>query len=306
MENRTTQFLSWKLALSGFCLIAVILAGAYARARAEPAPNRLGLPASGTVFTLEGLDYNLYYYMPNQFRGIFRKRPYKIVKVYYPASFANNSISNGVANLNAALRSTPGQKIVLAHSQGAQVASRWMRKHAKDPAAPKPNELTFVLFGNPLRSDGKGYIIGRPEVGGTEGAPTPTDTPWHIIDVARRYEGWADWPGDKAHSMAQANANAGKFLFHPDYAKVNIHDPKSTVWNHGNTTYVLTKEGTLPMLHFSRGTPDAVIRAMRRYIESAYSRPPNDPRERAEQINDPRGKTLLKLWGVPPYGVPAK
>ena len=170
-----------------------------------------------------------------------------MVKVKYPASLAPNSISDGVLNLDAALRTTPGQKIVLAQSQGAQVASRWMREHAGDPAAPRPSELTFVLTGNPLRSDGGGYIIGRTEVGGTTGLPTPTDTPWHIIDVARRYDGWADWPVDQDNETAIKNAKMGKRKLHTKYSKVDINDPRSTVWTRGNTTYVLTYEDSLPI-----------------------------------------------------------
>ncbi len=63
-----------------------------------------------------------------------------------------------------------------------------MREHANDPSAPPPNRVMFILLGNPLRSVG-GHGTGHREFEGTVGEPTPTATPWTIVDVARRYDG---------------------------------------------------------------------------------------------------------------------
>ncbi len=39
--------------------------------------------------------------------------------------------------------------VVFAFSNGAMVASEWMAEHADDPDAPSPDEVSFVLIGNP-------------------------------------------------------------------------------------------------------------------------------------------------------------
>lgn len=234
--------------------------------------NRLQIPGSATVLTLSGLNFNLYNTMPRQFRGLFARPPYTMVQVKYPANIARNSIAKGVEMLDEALRTTPGPKIVMGHSQGAQVCSRWMREHANDTTAPKPDELLFILTGNPLRSTG-GYIIGRKEVGGTIGVATPTHTPWRIIDVARRYDGWADWVQDEHNKLAVKNANIGKQTLHKKYDEVDFFSPTHTIWISGNTTYVLTWEQELPVLKGS-SSPLSRVDAARAEIEAAYTNRP--------------------------------
>jgi hypothetical protein len=191
-----------------------------------------------------------------------------MLQVHYPASIARNTISKGVSALNDALHETPGPIIVLAHSQGAQVVSHWLREHADDPTAPRPDQLTFILCGNPLRSFG-GHAIGRREFGGTIGEPTPTTTRWTVIDVARRYDGWADWPADENNQLAKKNAMIGMHSYHVHYDEVDLNDPAHTAWRLGNTVFVLTHE-TPPILRKAR------YRATTAAIESAYNRPPND------------------------------
>ncbi len=138
--------------------------------------------------------------------GIFAQDPYSIVKLDYP-TWGLNSIKEGVKILDAALMSTSGDIIVAGHSEGAQVASRWIRQYASDPVrADLATRLTFVLTGNPPLRSGSGKAIGLRESDGVIGQPTPTTTPWPIIDVARRWDGWADWPTDTTSEWAVANA----------------------------------------------------------------------------------------------------
>jgi pimeloyl-ACP methyl ester carboxylesterase len=228
------------------------------------------MPPAATVLTLSGLNFNLTNYMPRQFGGLFARPPYVLRKVSYPASLAADSIARGVAALDAALRETPGPVIVLAHSQGAQVASHWMRAHADDPAAPSGHRLVFLLTGNPLRAEG-GYAIGRREVGGTIGQPTPVTSRWRVIDVARRYDGWADWPADTANRRAVEAARAGMMRLHTRYDEVDLSDPTNTVWSRGTTTFVLTRE--TPPLRTLRASERTVVQAE---IERAYRRPPDE------------------------------
>lgn len=237
-----------------------------------PAPSAgqdrsLALPPSATVLTLSGLNFNLTNYMPRQFGGVFARRPYVLRQVRYPASLAPRSIARGVAALDAALRETAGPVIVLAHSQGAQVASHWIREHARDSGAPSGDRLVFLLTGNPLRAEG-GYAIGRREVGGTIGLPTPVASRWRVIDVARRYDGWADWPADAGNRRAVDAARAGMMRRHTHYDEVDLFDPSHTVWTRGTTTFVLTREA--PPLRAGSSADAAEV-------ERAYRRPPNDP-----------------------------
>ncbi len=159
-------------------------------------------------------------------------------------------------------------------------------------------KLTFILFGNPLRSTG-GAIIGKTEVGGTIGVPTPTNTKWPIVDVARRYDGWADWVQDSNNQWAVDNAMAGRRSVHPKYESVDIYAPTSTVWQSGNTTYVLTKEDNLPLWDDNSQYPLGVRSAMRAQIERAYTRPANDPKTIILPIESADWENQLRSWGVP-------
>lgn len=207
--------------------VAIIITAACTR----PAPVALDsdtaiqIPQQATVLTLLGLNFDTYNYMPYQLRGMFRKSPYVLRKVEYPASADRDSISTGVVNLNTALRATAGPKIVLAHSQGAQVASRWMRKYATDPTAPQ--DVTFILTGNPLRNP-TGKIVGGWEIGGTRGVATSLTTPWPIIDVARQQDYWAIWTGTTNRSGA-----------HTHYDVVDLFSSQNVVTHTGNTTFVV-------------------------------------------------------------------
>ncbi len=230
----------------------------------------LGVPTSATVLALPGMDFHQKNDMPDQLQAQFSKKPYAMNVIDYPRNASKTSISTGVANLNAALRATPGRKIVLAYSQGAQVASAWMLQYANDTSAPPPSELTFILTGNPLRS-GSGSGIGHLTWDGSRGIATSTSTPWHIVDVARRYDGWADWPADTNNQEAVKNANKGKTTIHTKYSEVDLYNPTNTFWVRGNTTFVLTYEAQLPM-YIELVVSDEEAAATRARIESAYHR----------------------------------
>ncbi|QZT58343.1 PE-PPE domain-containing protein [Mycolicibacterium austroafricanum] len=237
------------------------------------------LPAAATVITLRGRNY-LGSLSPDRmddhFGGMFAEDPYTMVKLTYPDSEDSDAISDAVAMLDAQLMSTPGDIIVMGHSFGAQVCSRWMRVYARDPVRrAMADRLTFVLTGNPLRSD-NGKVVGMLEIDAWIGLPTPTTTPWQIIDVARRWDGWADWPDDSSNATAARNARAGQNYLHPNYDDVDLYDPQNTVWRNGNTTYVLTHEDDLPMFRYWWGVPSDFESVVRAEVESAYNRPSAD------------------------------
>jgi len=208
-----------------------------------------------TVLTLEPLDFNvLGNTLKLQLRGI-PCRGREVIKVDYPASFQKDTIDLGVAALDAALRRVTGPKLVFAHSQGAQVVSRWLRT----PSEQIP-QVEFLLIGNPLRKYG-GYIIGRPEVGGRQGLPTPDDTVYPVIDLKLQYDGWADWPGDVGNLWSKLNAKQGQNKRHCyGYLDADPADPQALTYTVGNTRYVM-----IP------GKP--VIPVPKAWIESSYARP---------------------------------
>lgn len=212
-----------------------------------------------TVLTLEPLDFNV---LGNTLRFQLRGKPCagdKVVKVDYPASFAKDSINEGVEALDRALRSFTGPKLVFGHSQGAQVASRWLRRNADKEVIP---DVRFLLIGNPLRKYG-GFIVGKPEVGGEIGLPTPNDTPYPVTDVTVQYDGWSDIPTKKRPSLlAKLNATVGKNGRHCyGYVTADIDDPKRKTFVENTTWYVLLPGK--PVIPF---VPQSLI-------EKSYARP---------------------------------
>jgi pimeloyl-ACP methyl ester carboxylesterase len=155
----------------------------------------------------------------------------QLVDVPYTASLDANSITDGVTALDAALKNTPGDVVVMGHSQGAQVISRWLREHADDPDAPDPSRVSFLLTGNPLRP-GTGRIVGGVEVGGTTGQPTREDTRYQVTDVARQHDGWAI-----KGPLWGRNGWWGMFVDHMRYNNVDLNNAISRTVV-GNTIYL--------------------------------------------------------------------
>ncbi|MGB0973237.1 MAG: PE-PPE domain-containing protein, partial [Mycobacterium sp.] len=176
----------------------------------------------------------------------------------------------GVALVDYTLHSegSPGQQIVFGYSQGARVASGWLKKHAGTADAPTPDELSLVLIGNPGRKYGGGHV--------EWGQPTPA-TDYSVLDVSRQYDLGSDVPDDRFNLLAMANALAGFGSVHMDYADVDIYDPANYVWTEGNTTYVFVPAKRLPILDplYVLGLTelaDALDAPLRAIIEEGYDR----------------------------------
>ena len=284
--------------------IAVQAAATAPRTAAASTSADINLPAVATVFTLRGMNVLGLTYSPiaREYGGIFAEAPYTMVDLKYSAAWSKTSITQGVQMLDAALMSTPGDIIVMAHSEGAQVASRWMRTYANDPTrAALATRVTFLLSGNPLRSSqgGGGRMIGRWENDGVRALATPTTTPWPIIDVARRWDGWADWPVDTSNKIAVRNARIGMTVFHMNYANVNLYDSTNTVWHDGNTTYVLTHENTPPIMRRYCSADPNTVSVVRAQVEAAYNRPPNDVAVPVVPTTSAYGQRILSKLGIP-------
>ncbi|MFM8798879.1 MAG: PE-PPE domain-containing protein [Fluviibacter sp.] len=185
-----------------------------------------------TVLTISALDVGLdktVNYMKRVCKGFAVADGRTQIQVKYPATLdptGTGSIATGAEKLNTLIRITSGPKIVLGYSQGAQVAGAWLRKYAYTPNSPNPDELSFILIGNPERKYGQ-----QPWTKKT----TPDDTRYKIRDVARRGDNWSDWQNTTDNRFAAMFGST-----HLNYWNVDIYDPKAETRKIvGNTTYVV-------------------------------------------------------------------
>lgn len=155
-----------------------------------------------------------------------------------------------VSALNSAVRNTTGPVIVFAYSQGGVTVNNWMKKYADDPTAPSPDRLRFVLTANPTRA----YNGQRPDL-------IMRPNRWKVLDIARQYDGAADYPNVKSSSSYAQTAffvaTVGFWDYHLRYQDVDPYDPRNLVYTDGNTTYVMS--------------PTSV--ANKSFYERAYNRP---------------------------------
>ncbi|MCH9733748.1 MAG: PE-PPE domain-containing protein [Actinomycetia bacterium] len=210
------------------------------------------------------------------------------VAVPYPYLFR----SVGVEDLDAALHSdgSTGHQIVYGYSQGARVASDWLNEYGGTADAPTPDELSFVLIGNPGRKYGGGHV--------SWGQTTPA-TDYSVLDVSRQYDLATDVPDDPSNFLAMANALAGFSQVHTEYEDIDIYDPANYVWKEGNTTYVFVPADRLPILTLLYGLgldglADALDPLLRPLIEKGYDRSylpdqPGLPPSEAESESEPEG-----------------
>ncbi len=174
-----------------------------------------------------------------------------------------------VNNLDEALRDgTTGRQYVFAYSQGARVVSLWLQTRSQVEGAPTPDDLGFVLMGNPGR-----------KYGGADGDwdQVIPETDYHVIDVSRQYDAASDFPDNPFNLLALLNANAGFLFVHQDYEDVDIYDPANYVWTEGNTTYVYVPTKNLPLLEPLRwvglsALADALNEPLKEIVERAYDR----------------------------------
>lgn len=242
---------------------------------------------SRTVYTLQPLNFNLEDSLTPALQGTMCLSPNTCVQVKHPAALGSWSITAGADNLNTALNTDGLTDVtVFALSQGAQSVTEWGDKYAA--ALPSPERVTFVLIGNPERSGGF-----RDQNGFT--SPTthnPDPDRFTYIDIARQYDGWADWP-DRFEVLAVINATMGMFTVHNDYVSISaptsveeIHqtvedDPdadKNLVWKKNDTYYVLNKTDILPIARpltwvGLNDTAKKISDDLRPRIEAAYDRP---------------------------------
>ncbi|MCB0927364.1 MAG: PE-PPE domain-containing protein [Mycobacterium sp.] len=221
-------------------------------------------------------------------------------KIDYPASIWpvstgylsdpkwNDSVTQGVQKLTAENRGTGD--VVFGFSQGAVVASKYKADHPSTAANPGP---TYVLVENPSRPNGG--VMARfagltvPIMDLTFSGATPVGdeaSPSKTVDVARQYDGWADFPTYPLNLLATANAIMGIVLVHgktqTELTGQNLVDAKGNdtdsmyYQKHGDTTYYLIRTDTLPLLMpvaaISPQLAAALDPPLRALIETGYDR----------------------------------
>ncbi|WP_167100192.1 PE-PPE domain-containing protein [Mycobacterium sp. DL592] len=192
----------------------------------------------------------------------------------------NDSVAQGVANLDAR---NPTGNVVFGLSQGAVVASQYKAEH------PGGTGNTFVLVENPSRPNGG--VLARfnglhiPILNVTFSGATP-DNGDPTIDVARQYDGWADFPTRPLNLLATANAVLGMIYIHgrtqteltaADLAAAKASGDSMYYQQHSNTTYYLVRTPRLPLLMPLTGVlPESLLNswdsALRPIIEQGYDR----------------------------------
>lgn len=172
---------------------------------------------------------------------------------------------NGLKTIDATIDATPGTKVVFSYSEGARSVTGWLKEHADDPDAPSPDELSFVVIGNPTRA-----------YGGSDSAVMP-QTQYQVIDISRQYDFASDFPDNPFNLLTLLNSLAAFTVIHTAYEDVDMYDPANIVWKEGNTTYVFVPTENLPLLEPLRqlgltDLADALNGPLKEIVERGYDR----------------------------------
>lgn len=265
--------------LASIALASIVVANAFAPGKAKAADE----PVAATVLTINPAFFPL---PSNWLRGELFAAPNVKVKVPYTNLPNAYFVHQGADILNQLLHSTPGRKIVLGHSEGAQVEDDWLRRYGPTSDI-DPTSVTFVLTGDPEAKYGGCTTISNSGCTAAYGGRGfPADTRYTVKVLIRQYDFWADCPGDLANSVARFNRVAANFVGgtgelrgpHLDYSKLSLTDPGNKSYVEGNATYILGAPATyyLPMVTWRlESAENKRIHELqwRPMVESAYNRP---------------------------------
>lgn len=169
------------------------------------------------------------------------------VAVIEPSIFVEEVIPLGpldlaIESLNYHLHSYPvGTKIlVMGHSLGAVVSSRWLDRYADDVDAPDAADVRFLLFGSPYRKYG-GRNRDMPH-------PTRTDTQYDVTDATVAYDYYSDMPTAVEptwQSLLNVELGFPRHTF--GYLTASLDAPENHTYEEGNTTFVfMPRPPTIP------------------------------------------------------------
>ncbi|MBI5338376.1 MAG: PE-PPE domain-containing protein [Mycolicibacterium rufum] len=143
-----------------------------------------------------------------------------------------------------------GSYVIFGYSESSTIASIQKLQLIAHPVAPT---VDFLLVANPNRPNGG--ILERfvgayiPILGVTFSGATPTfspqPTPLTTVDVARQYDGWADFPTNPLNLLSDVNAFAGTVLLHGKYFGVGTPQLQG---QYQDSTYYLIPRPVTPLL----------------------------------------------------------
>ncbi|MDD7813702.1 PE-PPE domain-containing protein [Mycobacterium sp. CSUR Q5927] len=167
----------------------------------------------GLNLTSLGLQYVL-------LRGSLFQLGDTVYRLPYTNQAGIANINGGVTALNNKLTSTSGDILVFGYSEGAQVATKWLRQYGKNTPVTPASRLQFLLIGNAERRYG-GFAYKHQNLAticDVDGLPDPlpdgtSTVPYKVTDFARQYDGFADFPS--ATDIQQAVDSVGAALSDP-------------------------------------------------------------------------------------------
>ncbi|AFM18844.1 PE-PPE domain-containing protein [Mycolicibacterium chubuense NBB4] len=174
--------------------------------------------------------------------------------------------------------------VVYSYSESSTVATDEKRYLIAHPA---PADVSFLMLANPNRPNGG--ILERfagvhiPILGVTFNGATPTDSPRSAplttVDIARQYDGWADFPTNPLNLLSDLNALVGTVLVHGNYFGVGTPELQG---QYQDTTYYLVPTPVVPLLMpltwiplGGRALAIALDPALRVLVETGYDRTTN-------------------------------
>ena len=159
---------------------------------------------------------------------------YTFVDVPYPQTIGpfsglgtpsmGESVATGRAHLETAINATAGKILVIGNSQGSLPADDERARLAKDPNAPSPNRLSFLVNGDPEQ---RGGLFDRLFGPGTYipilnyTTVGQVDSQYDLVVFANEYDGIADFPDRPWNLLASLNALFGVAYLHAATGSLN-------------------------------------------------------------------------------------
>ncbi|KUI24401.1 hypothetical protein AU194_27460 [Mycobacterium sp. GA-2829] len=239
---------------------------------------------------------------PDDYQAVAVHTPEEFSPVFGTTTFGD-SVDAGLANLGdcvsrkASCVSRPVQAdpdaqlppaefespfVIYGYSQSAIIATLLKRQLIEQYGDSEDlPDIDFVLLANPNRPNGgimqrfEGLSI--PLLNVTFNGSTPTNGGFDTVDVARQYDGWADFPVYPMNMLATMNALMGIYYLHGDYWSTGVAAPLEQA-EVGDTTYYMIPTDRLPLLTplAQLGVPSPLLTALdaplRVIVEWGYDR----------------------------------
>lgn len=242
-----------------------------------------------TVFLLGGAFSNLELnnYMPQALQGQITNGNTNIIVPYNTFGLFLNTVQAGAQLLNQMMLSTTGTMVGFGHSLGAVVCNYWLQTYGPTTTI-DPSDLSFVWIGNSVSVYGGalGPTMGSEWPNWFGDVTAPADTPFTCTNIARQYDGWADWPQGTMNIDAEFNALSGQNAIHPNYQNVdpnptadgNVSYTPNVGGSPGNITYIWSMTEPVPILGSTWNSFTSELdEDLRPTIEEAYDRPVTVP-----------------------------